>query len=112
MLSEWLVARAGFTDGHRTPSESLVRQVPPRRNRCQREKSASALRAGGTRGENTLIPALRQHAARFGVLFGLHTTLQLPELHRHTQAQLTPSRQKPLEARRRRAEAGQNSQAE
>ena len=42
-------------------------------------ETVSSLRAGQTRGEDTLLPALRRQAGRYSRLFGIRTHLSLPD---------------------------------
>lgn len=66
------------------PDNPLHAQVQDLRGVCDAElrelrETVSALRSGRPRGENTLVPALRRQATRFAGLFGIQTTLDLPD---------------------------------
>ncbi len=59
-------------------------QVQDLRQFCETElnelrDTVAVLRTGAVRGDNSLVPALRHQAKRFTTLFGIETTLELPE---------------------------------
>jgi signal transduction histidine kinase len=67
-----------------TPDNPLHAQVADLRRFCETElnelrDTVSLLRNGEVRGDNTLVPALLRQAKRFGALFGIQITLQLPD---------------------------------
>lgn len=66
------------------PGNPLHAQVRDLRAFCEAElaelrDTVAVLRSGELRGDNALIPSLRRQAKRFGTLFGIHTTLEVPD---------------------------------
>lgn len=67
-----------------TPDNPIHAQVQDLRKFCENElnelrDTVAVLRTGTVRGDNSLVPALRRQAKRFTTLFGIETTLELPE---------------------------------
>lgn len=67
-----------------TPDNPIHAQVQDLRQFCEAElgelrDTVAVLRTGGVRGDNSLVPALRRQAKRFATLFGIETTLELPD---------------------------------
>jgi signal transduction histidine kinase len=67
-----------------TPDNPIHAQVQDLRQFCEAElnelrDTVAVLRTGTVRGDNSLVPALRRQAKRFTTLFGIETTLDLPE---------------------------------
>ena len=66
------------------PDDPMHERVQELRQFCETElaelrETVSALRGGQTRGESTLVSALRRQGRRYAVLFGIQTELQLPD---------------------------------
>ena len=69
---------------HCTPDNPVHGQIQDLRQFCETElnelrDTVAVLRSGEVRGDNTLVPALRRQVKRFATLFGIQTTLQVPE---------------------------------
>jgi signal transduction histidine kinase len=67
-----------------TPDNPLHAQVQDLRQFCETElnelrDTVAVLRSGELRGDNSLVPALRRQAGRFATLFGIETTLEVPD---------------------------------
>lgn len=67
-----------------TPDNPLHPQVQDLRQFCETElnelrDTVAVLRSGAVRGDNSLVPALRRQAERFSTLFGIETTVELPD---------------------------------
>ncbi len=67
-----------------TADNPIHAQVQDLRQFCENElnelrDTVAVLRTGAVRGDNSLVPALRRQAKRFTTLFGIETTLELPE---------------------------------
>ncbi|BDI06392.1 sensor histidine kinase [Sphaerotilus microaerophilus] len=66
------------------PDNPLHAQVQDLRQFCEAElnelrDTVAVLRNGEVRGDNALLPALRRQAQRFTTLFGIQTSLELPD---------------------------------